>query len=51
MSDTYIDPDTKKKYKLSDFDETHSWSKVKPKKKKTGRKVQEEMLPNLLGRT
>ena len=42
--DTYIDPETGKKYKLSDFDDTRSWSKVKkpPEKKK---------LPNLLGKT
>ena len=30
--DTYVDPDTGEKYKLSDFDERRSWTKVKKKK-------------------
>jgi hypothetical protein len=29
--DTYIDPDTGKKYNLDDFDDTRSWSKAKEK--------------------
>ncbi len=30
--DTYIDPDTGKKYNLKDFDDTRSWSKAKDDK-------------------
>lgn len=41
----YIDPETGKKYRLSDFDETRSWSKDK-------KKVQPAPKPksNILGR-
>lgn len=42
---TWVDPETGKKYKLSDFDDTHSWSK--PKKKT----IKDNAIPNLLGKT
>ena len=45
--EVYIDPETGKKYKLSDFDDTHSWSR---NKKKTTPKNKVNRLPNLLGR-
>ena len=44
--DTYIDPETGKKYKLSDFDETRSWSR----RKKVSPKENVQSLPNILGR-
>ena len=45
--DEYIDPDTGKKYKLSDFDDSRSWNKAK---KKITPKNNSQLLLNLLGR-
>jgi hypothetical protein len=46
--DEYIDPETGKKYKLSDFDDTRRWSRAKNKKTP---KDNLQLLPNLLGKT
>jgi len=45
--DEYIDPSTGKKYKLSDFDDSRSWSK---RKKKVIPKDNLQAIPNILGR-
>ena len=48
--DTYTDPSTGKKYKLSEFDDRASWSRVKKKKSST---IKDSSIPsgrNILGK-